>query len=225
VLTEDGHVEFLRHWRGVTDYHKIEAAFLISAEARKLARLAAEQAEVYAPPPSSAAPAPWPNPNRWPRKPRRGGPAAARPVDLDGSITRPSQLLDAVLAAGRKGLSIQRYKGLGEMNAEQLWETTLDPNNRALLQVKVEDADVTEIFTRLMGDGWNRAAISFRKTRSTWPISMSDEGERESAITPRSTPICPAPPKRPVDTIPWDEAATMIDLEGRVPSSPMCANA
>jgi DNA gyrase subunit B len=47
ILTEDGHVEFLRHWRGVTDYHKIEAAFLISAEARKLARLAAEQAEVY----------------------------------------------------------------------------------------------------------------------------------------------------------------------------------
>ena len=71
----------------------------------------------------------------------------------DGAITRPSQLLDAVLAAGRKGLSISRYKGLGEMNAEQLWETTLDPENRALLQVKVEDADVTdEIFTRLMGD-------------------------------------------------------------------------
>ena len=68
-------------------------------------------------------------------------------------ITRPTQLLEAVLAAGRKGLSMQRYKGLGEMNAEQLWETTLDPDNRALLQVKVEDADVTdEIFTRLMGD-------------------------------------------------------------------------
>jgi len=68
-------------------------------------------------------------------------------------ITRPSELLEAVFAAGRKGLSISRYKGLGEMNAEQLWETTLDPANRSLLQVTVDQADVTdEIFTRLMGD-------------------------------------------------------------------------
>ena len=68
-------------------------------------------------------------------------------------VTRPSELLNAVLAAGRRGLSIQRYKGLGEMNAEQLWETTLDPANRSLLRVQVEQADVAdEIFTRLMGD-------------------------------------------------------------------------
>ena len=68
-------------------------------------------------------------------------------------VTRPSELLDAVLAAGRRGLSIQRYKGLGEMNAEQLWETTLDPANRSLLRVEVDQADVAdEIFTRLMGD-------------------------------------------------------------------------
>jgi DNA gyrase subunit B len=80
-------------------------------------------------------------------------PAVTRPTSNEGAITRPSELLDAVLAIGRKGLSIARYKGLGEMNAEQLWETTLDPGHRILLQVKVEDADVTdEIFTRLMGD-------------------------------------------------------------------------
>ena len=68
-------------------------------------------------------------------------------------VTRPSELLDAVLAAGRKGLSIQRYKGLGEMNAEQLWETTLDADARTLLQVKVSHADdADDMFTRLMGD-------------------------------------------------------------------------
>ena len=81
---------------------------------------------------------------------RLGGRPVLYSCTLDDS---PTQLLEAVMAAGRKGQKIQRYKGLGEMNAEQLWETTLDPDNRALLQVKVEDADVTdEIFTRLMGD-------------------------------------------------------------------------
>ena len=157
VLTETGAVQVERLWRGVTDHHVIEAGFLVSAEARKLSRLAQENAEVYAGPVNlvkgSAAEA-EPEPEVATEEADDGpGAQAPRPVAVEGAITRPTQLLDAVLAAGRKGLSIQRYKGLGEMNAEQLWETTLDPENRALLQVKVEDADVTdEIFTRLMGD-------------------------------------------------------------------------
>ena len=65
----------------------------------------------------------------------------------------PSDLLDAVMAAGRKGLTLQRYKGLGEMNPEQLWETTLDLEGRTILQVKVGELDeADEIFSRLMGD-------------------------------------------------------------------------
>ena len=73
--------------------------------------------------------------------------------DQSIDIRSPSQLLDAILAVGKKGVTLQRYKGLGEMNPEQLWETTLDPHARTLLQVKVahgDDAD--EVFTTLMGD-------------------------------------------------------------------------
>ena len=150
-IAEGGTVRFARRWRGVTDVFPIEHGFLTSAEARKLHARAAEQADAYA----------------QPARLIKGGSAQAEPVagnedeepadapaaPVESAITRPTQLLDAVLAAGRKGLSVQRYKGLGEMNAEQLWETTLDPDHRALLQVKVEDADVTdEIFTRLMGE-------------------------------------------------------------------------
>lgn len=68
-------------------------------------------------------------------------------------IAGPVTLVDAVMAAGKKGITLQRYKGLGEMNPEQLWETTLDPEARSLLQVKIdqmEEAD--EVFSTLMGD-------------------------------------------------------------------------
>jgi DNA gyrase subunit B len=158
-LGADGTITFLRTWRGVTDAHLIEPGFVGSAEARKLHKLAQEQADAYGAPArltkgSNAEPEPEPEPEPAPEGEEEETEAeAARVVVPEGAITRPSQLLDAVLATGRKGLAIARYKGLGEMNAEQLWETTLDPDNRALLQVKVEDADVTdEIFTRLMGD-------------------------------------------------------------------------
>ena len=155
-VLEDGSIRVTRVWRGVADVFPIEAAFLSSAEARKLARLTAEHASVYAAPSrlvkGAAVEEAEPEPAAEAEENEETS-APTRPIAGDGAITRPSQLLDAVLAIGRKGLAIARYKGLGEMNADQLWETTLDPNNRALLQVKVEDVDVTdEIFTRLMGD-------------------------------------------------------------------------
>lgn len=138
-VPEDGGYHFERLWRGVVDHHIIEQKFLNSAEARKLHKLAQEEVDTY-------------------QIASRLVKAASDTDEADAAnegllITRPSELLDAVLTAGRKGLAFQRYKGLGEMNAEQLWETTLDPDVRTLLQVTVEQADVTdEIFTKLMGD-------------------------------------------------------------------------
>ena len=156
IAAEGGYL-LRRLWRGVTDVTIVEPAFLASAEARKLHALASEQRALYSKPAAL----------RTVRKSTAPVEAAPEPVEGEEDtveetaadtkkaipVTRPSELLDAVLAAGRKGLSIQRYKGLGEMNAEQLWETTLDPANRSLLRVEVTQADIAdEIFTRLMGD-------------------------------------------------------------------------
>ncbi|MDK2768379.1 MAG: DNA topoisomerase (ATP-hydrolyzing) subunit B [Sphingomonas sp.] len=151
-VTEDGGFHFERWWRGVTDHHIIEAAFLTSAEGRKLHALAAEQADSYAQIAKlvSAKVAQVEEAAAVAEGEEELPVAAAKGETL---VARPSELLDAILASGRKGLSIQRYKGLGEMNAEQLWETTLDPANRSMLVVQVDQADVAdEIFTRLMGD-------------------------------------------------------------------------
>ena len=80
-------------------------------------------------------------------------PATFVAKDREIRITGPIGLVEAVMEIGRKGLDIQRYKGLGEMNPEQLWETTLDPNVRTLLQVKVSHVDeAEEVFSTLMGD-------------------------------------------------------------------------
>jgi DNA gyrase subunit B len=80
-------------------------------------------------------------------------PGVLRRKGEDTAIHGPVSLFEAVTAAGRKGISLQRYKGLGEMNPQQLWETTLDTNVRSLLQVKVKEVDeADDIFTKLMGD-------------------------------------------------------------------------
>jgi DNA gyrase subunit B len=154
---EEGGYHFERKWRGVSDHHIIERGFLVSAEARKLHRLATEEAESYKNPSrlvKSAAAAVEPEPVIEDEDGNVEAEAPAAKLDPKGhNITRPSELLEAVLAAGRKGLAVQRYKGLGEMNAEQLWETTLDPNVRSLLQVTIEDTqEEGEIFEKLMGD-------------------------------------------------------------------------
>ncbi|HET9427849.1 MAG TPA: DNA topoisomerase (ATP-hydrolyzing) subunit B [Allosphingosinicella sp.] len=156
-LGADGDYVLRRLWRGVTDHHVIDHKFMVSAEARKLHGLAIGEAGTYAGASrlvslkSSAQAA---EAAEGEEDSDEENAVRERAPDPRGNlVTRPTQLLEAILAAGRKGLSVQRYKGLGEMNADQLWETTLDPDNRALLRVEVAQADVAdEIFTRLMGD-------------------------------------------------------------------------
>jgi DNA gyrase subunit B len=152
VGAEEGY-HLQRLWRGVTDHHVIDQSFLVSQEARRLHSLVAEQAEHYATPARLIA-----------QTKASAAAAEAAAADDDDAvidttpakgvvITRPSELLDAILKTGSKGISTQRYKGLGEMNAEQLWETTLDPNARSLLRVEIAHADLAdEIFTQLMGE-------------------------------------------------------------------------
>jgi DNA gyrase subunit B len=123
---------FERTLRGVKEVAVIDQALLASADARKL--------DEYAPTLQDAYPRPTP-------------PATLRRRDEAIPIHGPVGLFEAVTAIGRKGISMQRYKGLGEMNPEQLWETTLDVNARSLLQVKVKEVDeAAELFGKLMGD-------------------------------------------------------------------------
>ena len=125
----DGGLAFIRRLRGVSERHVIDGPLTRSAEARKLDALADELQAVY----------------------QKPGIFAVK--DKETRISSPTELFAAVLEAGRKGVMIQRYKGLGEMNPDQLWETTLDPEARTLLQVRINHADeADEIFSTLMGD-------------------------------------------------------------------------
>jgi DNA gyrase subunit B len=129
TLGEDGGLIFERTLRGVAERHVIDGALIRSAEARRLDQLTDELKAVYE------------------------GPATLHTKGAETAINAPTELLSTVLDAGRKGVAVQRYKGLGEMNPDQLWETTLDPAARTLLQVKINLADeAEEVFSTLMGD-------------------------------------------------------------------------
>ncbi|MGN8545967.1 DNA topoisomerase (ATP-hydrolyzing) subunit B [Bradyrhizobium sp. 13971] len=129
TFTEGQGFQFERTVRGVREFAVIDDAFLGSADARKLDEYATELQEIYV----------------------RAG--KLRRKDAEQIIHGPIDLFEAVTDAARKGISLQRYKGLGEMNPEQLWETTLDTEARSLLQVKIKEVDeADDIFTKLMGD-------------------------------------------------------------------------
>jgi DNA gyrase subunit B len=125
----DGGLKFSREIRGVQEVRTIDGALISSSEALRLNKKTAHLQEIY-------------------------GKAARFVRRNEEVIVRgPTQLLDAVFAAGRKGITLQRYKGLGEMNPQQLWETTLDPNVRTLLRVHVKELDAADdLFAKLMGD-------------------------------------------------------------------------
>ncbi len=129
AFSPDTGFRFEREVRGVKEVAAIDPALLNSADARKLDSFAERLQPIY---------------GRFARLARK---------DEETVVHGPRDLYAVVTGAGRKGLSLQRYKGLGEMNAEQLWETTLDPEARTLLQVKVKEADdADDLFGRLMGD-------------------------------------------------------------------------
>ena len=128
-ITQDHGIRLSRILRGVEELRTLDGAVLRSGEARRLSAISRETRDAYR------------DPARLVRK------------DREQLVHGPIDLLKSVLAEGEKGLTLSRYKGLGEMNPEQLWETTLDPEARTLLQVKIEDlAEADDIFTKLMGD-------------------------------------------------------------------------
>lgn len=127
--TQDRGLRLTRSLRGVEEVRTLDGPVLRSGEARRLGEFTKSLQEVYS------------------------RPAELMRRDRMSAVFGPVGLLEAVLEEGGKGLTMQRYKGLGEMNPDQLWETTLDPEARTLLQVKVEDdVEADDVFTRLMGD-------------------------------------------------------------------------
>ncbi|WP_116597623.1 DNA topoisomerase (ATP-hydrolyzing) subunit B [Primorskyibacter marinus] len=128
-ITQDRGIRLARILRGVEEVRTLDGPMLRSGEARKTGSLTQSLQAVY------------------------NLPATLERKDRRQLIHGPLDLLKAILDEGEKGLSLQRYKGLGEMNPSQLWETTLDPDARTLLQVKVDDmAEADDLFTKLMGD-------------------------------------------------------------------------
>ncbi|PHQ85450.1 MAG: DNA topoisomerase (ATP-hydrolyzing) subunit B [Thalassobium sp.] len=128
-ITQDKGIRLARILRGVEEVRTLDGPVLRGGEARKTGQFTKNLQEVY------------------------DKPAQLHRKDRHQMIHGPLDLLAAILEEGERGLTLQRYKGLGEMNPDQLWETTLDPDARTLLQVKIDDvAEADDLFTKLMGD-------------------------------------------------------------------------